>query len=70
MDIEDIKKILPHREPMLLVDEVYLNEDGSATGYYTVKGDEFFFLDFVLTKEKTPVRLKVPQKVIDYIATL
>ncbi len=42
MDIEDIKKILPHREPMLLVDEVYLNEDGSATGYYTVKGDEFF----------------------------
>jgi hypothetical protein len=35
-----------------------------------VKGDEFFFLDFVLTKEKTPVRLKVPQKVIDYIATL
>ncbi len=35
-----------------------------------VKGDEFFFLDFVLTKEKSTVRLKVPQKVIDYIATL
>ena len=35
-----------------------------------VKGDEFFFLDFVLTKEKTPVRLKVPQKVIDYIEML
>ncbi len=35
-----------------------------------LKGDEFFFLDFVLTKEKIPVRLKVPQKVIDYIKAL
>ena len=42
MDREEIKKILPHREPMLLVDEAYLNEDGSATGFYKVKGDEFF----------------------------
>lgn len=42
MNREEIKKILPHREPMLLVDEVYLNEDGSATGYYNVRGDEFF----------------------------
>ena len=42
MDREEIKNILPHREPMLLVDEAYLNEDGSATGYYTVRGDEFF----------------------------
>lgn len=35
-----------------------------------IKGDEFFFLDFVLTKEKTPVRLQVPQKVIEYINAL
>ena len=42
MDREEIKGILPHREPMLLVDEAYLNEDGSATGYYHVRGDEFF----------------------------
>lgn len=42
MNREEIKKILPHREPMLLVDEMYLNEDGTATGYYYVKGDEFF----------------------------
>lgn len=35
-----------------------------------VKGDEFFFLDLVLTKEKTPVRLNIPQKVIDYIEML
>ena len=42
MDREEIKNILPHREPMLLVDEVFLNDDGSATGYYQVRGDEFF----------------------------
>ncbi len=42
MNKEEIKTILPHREPMLLLDEAYLNEDGTATGYYTVKGDEFF----------------------------
>ncbi len=42
MNREEIKNILPHREPMLLVDEVYLNEDGTATGYYNVRGDEFF----------------------------
>lgn len=42
MNKEEIKMILPHREPMLLIDEVNINEDGTATGYYTVKGDEFF----------------------------
>lgn len=42
MNREEIKNILPHREPMLLVDEVYLNKDGSATGYYNVRGNEFF----------------------------
>lgn len=42
MNREEIKKILPHREPMLLVDEVTLNENGEAVGKYTVKGDEWF----------------------------
>ena len=42
MNREEIKNILPHREPMLLVDEAVLNEDGTATGYYHVKGDEFY----------------------------
>ena len=41
MNREEIKKILPHREPMLLIDEVSL-EDGVAIGIYTVRGDEFF----------------------------
>ena len=42
MNQEELKKILPHREPMLLVDEAEVNEDGTFTGKYTVKGTEFF----------------------------
>lgn len=42
MTKEQIKEILPHREPMLLVDEAVKNEDGTVTGRYTVRGDEFF----------------------------
>ena len=42
MNKEEIKKILPHREPMLLIDEAYLDEKGAAHGFYTVKGDEWF----------------------------
>ena len=41
MQREEIKKILPHREPMLLVDEVEKKAD-NAIGRYTVRGDEFF----------------------------
>ena len=41
MNREAIKKILPHREPMLLLDEVE-NREGTALGHYTVRGDEFF----------------------------
>ena len=41
MNREEIKNILPHREPMLLVDEVELVDD-FAIGTYTVRGDEFF----------------------------
>jgi len=41
MDRNDIQKILPHREPMLLIDEVAL-VDGVSIGKYTVRGDEFF----------------------------
>ena len=42
MNREELKNILPHREPMLLLDEAHLEEDGAAVGTYTVKGDEFF----------------------------
>ena len=42
MDKEAIKQILPHREPMLLVEEVTVDGEGHANGRYTVKGDEWF----------------------------
>lgn len=42
MNITDLEKILPHRKPMLLLDDAYINEDGTAIGHYTVIGDEFF----------------------------
>lgn len=41
MNKEEIKQILPHREPMLLVEEVELI-DGKAHGKYRVRGDEYF----------------------------
>ena len=39
MNKEEIKKILPHREPMLLVDEGKLI-DGKACGKCHIRGDE------------------------------
>ncbi len=44
MNLEEIKQILPHREPMLLIEEVYpdAENDNKAVAYYTVKGDEYF----------------------------
>lgn len=41
MNREEIMQILPHRENMLLVDEV-TEENGEAIGHYHVRGDEFF----------------------------
>lgn len=41
MDREQIKKILPHRDDMLLLDDAELI-DGCSVGHYTVRGDEFF----------------------------
>ena len=42
MNKEEIKQIMPHREPMLLIENVELLGDGSAEGRYNVSRDEFF----------------------------
>lgn len=42
MDKEQIRALLPHREPMLLLDDVTLEEDGWAVGHYAVPADAFF----------------------------
>lgn len=39
---DEIKKIIPHREPMLLVEMVEKTGENTCSGYYTVKGTEFF----------------------------
>ena len=40
-DLARIKEILPHRDPMLLIDRVEeMNGETSAVGYKTVRGDE------------------------------
>lgn len=45
LTVEDIKKILPHRYPFLLVDRVTeINGQKSIKGYKNVTGNEEFFL--------------------------
>lgn len=41
MKRDEIMRILPHRDNMLLVDDV-VEVDGEAVGHYHVRGDEFF----------------------------
>ncbi len=41
MNRDEIKQFLPHREPMLLVDEITQDSD-TAHGTYAVRGDEWF----------------------------
>ena len=41
MNRDEIRAILPHREPMLLLDEAEKIEE-EAVGRYRVRGDEYF----------------------------
>jgi 3-hydroxymyristoyl/3-hydroxydecanoyl-(acyl carrier protein) dehydratases len=43
MNKEELKNIMPHREPMLLMDEITLDEENNiAVGTVTIRGDEYF----------------------------
>lgn len=42
MDRNAIRALLPHREPMLLIDQAEAAQDGRVTGQVLVKGDEYF----------------------------
>jgi 3-hydroxyacyl-[acyl-carrier-protein] dehydratase len=42
MNKDEIKSIIPHREPMLLIDEVIQGENGQACGKYKIKDNEWF----------------------------
>lgn len=41
MEREELKKILPHRDKMLLLDRLE-QQDGEARGQYQMRGDEWF----------------------------
>jgi len=43
MKINEIKKILPHREPFLFIDEIIEITNESVTGLKYVKSDEYYF---------------------------
>ena len=40
MNRDEIRNILPHREPMLLVDEAHVSGENEAEALYHVRGDE------------------------------
>lgn len=42
MDKEELKNYLPHREPMLLVDEIEIDSEGIGHAKYRIKDNEFF----------------------------
>lgn len=42
MNREELKTLLPHREPMLLVDEAEMTGESASRGSYCVRGDEWF----------------------------
>lgn len=39
---EALREILPHREPMLLLDSAYIDDEGFGCGVLTITGDEYF----------------------------
>ncbi len=42
MNRDELKQYLPHREPMLLIDEVVIDDAGIAHARYRIREDEFF----------------------------
>lgn len=42
MTREELKEYLPHREPMLLIDEIKVDEEGVCHASYRIREDEFF----------------------------
>lgn len=42
MNREELKEYLPHRDPMLLVDEIEITPDGVCHAKYRIRENEFF----------------------------
>ena len=43
LNVQQIQDIIPHRFPFLLVDKVYMTEEGKVTGIKNVTVNEWFF---------------------------
>lgn len=43
LNLEDIKNIIPHRDPMLLISEVESESETGIVGYWHLTGEEPFF---------------------------
>lgn len=39
---EELKEFVPHREPMLLIDEIEIDDQGVVHAKYRIRSDEFF----------------------------
>lgn len=53
MNRDELERLLPHRPPMLLVDDAEVVE-GGARGSYTVRGDEWFLVGHFPGNPVTP----------------
>ncbi|MBQ0144730.1 MAG: beta-hydroxyacyl-ACP dehydratase [Bacteroidales bacterium] len=42
MNLDDIKSFMPHREPMLLIENAEITGEGESYATYRIKEDEFF----------------------------
>ena len=53
---QDIENLLPHREPMLLIDELYdIKKLKSATAVVNVKKESFLYKDIFQVNQLCPV---------------
>ena len=42
MNQHELEQILPHRKPMMLLDEAHVDDEGKARGSLYITGDEYF----------------------------
>lgn len=60
LDLEQLMKIIPHREPMLLIDSIVDHEPGEwAVGYKSVKVDDTFLKGHFPGKPLLPGSLQI-----------
>ena len=54
MNVSELERILPHRKPMLLLDEAEKTGDNTGISHCTIKGDEFFLMGHFPGKPVVP----------------